>query len=233
MNFENVWDRLSSTFDTHQKEIDSGAADNILIAWPSLLRGVVNTQRVSPRDLLALDYGCGVGGFCDHLSKMGYEVKGFDTSLGMLAIAKEKLKTIRFFNEYSFQDNSFDLVTSVMVFQFIDNENIEGVFKKIVRTLKVGGVLAFAVFNPSFVDRNKGALFHDTNGMELNLIFSEESKVSTFIRDDFFYIELAKKLGLKLTFFDKPPFTKEFIEKYPTNDDVEESEYSIFVFKKN
>ncbi len=46
----NPWDALSSNFDTHKKasDIDPGAADNILIAWPALFEGIEKFNLLAP-----------------------------------------------------------------------------------------------------------------------------------------------------------------------------------------
>lgn len=88
----NPWDALSEYFDTHKgdSEINPGAADNILIAWPSLFWGIQLVQKDGAR-LNALDYGCGAGGFVAELRAHGYESVGCDSSQAMVEMAKRNV----------------------------------------------------------------------------------------------------------------------------------------------
>ena len=132
------WDKLSGRFDTHknQLEIDPSAADNILIAWPSLLRGIEGVQR-SGRGLKVLDFGCGTGGFCKELQRHKYDVTGIDSSAGMIEIAKRNLpSTVHIYGPFEddisqLQEAPFNLITAVMVFQFI--ENVSATFRGLVK----------------------------------------------------------------------------------------------------
>jgi len=55
---QNEWDKLSDSFNTHGElsKVKSEVADNILIAWPSILKGIQLIQQ-NGTHLHALDYG--------------------------------------------------------------------------------------------------------------------------------------------------------------------------------
>ncbi|WP_456420530.1 class I SAM-dependent methyltransferase [Thermococcus sp.] len=95
----------------------------------------------------ALDLGCGTGNYTLELKKRGFDVIGLDASEGMLRIARSKgLNCIRG-NAYSlpFPEESFDLVLSVTMFEFIHEP--EKVLAEIHRVLKPGGEVVIGTMN--------------------------------------------------------------------------------------
>src|SRR3954470_8823603 len=85
----NAWDALSDYFDTTKAagEVPGGSADNMLIAWPVIVRFIA-THAPTLRGKRVLDYGCGVGSFAQRLYERGAQVTGIDPSPAM--IAKER-----------------------------------------------------------------------------------------------------------------------------------------------
>jgi len=81
----NQWDILSEFFDVRVKndEVQGGAMDNILVAWPPIVR-CVKRYFSKRKGLEALDFGCGVGEFCYELHKIGFDVTGVDSSEKMI-----------------------------------------------------------------------------------------------------------------------------------------------------
>lgn len=238
----NQWDKLSGYFNTHSHHstIDPGAADNILIAWPSLLKGIQLIQH-NGENLRALDYGCGGGSFCKELSNKGYSVIGCDSSLAMIEVAKQNLLTIQFYrcdseNIDQLPGNPFDLITSVMVIQFINN--VTEFFANINKTLKPGGVLAFAVFNPAYVTKNHGAgksfdgfatPDHPQHGF---LYLTEDTKIPVFIRSLKEYDNQLIPLGYQRIYSDMPEFTTQYLTQYKTDCDTSSPEFLIMVYQK-
>jgi ubiquinone/menaquinone biosynthesis C-methylase UbiE len=95
----------------------------------------------------ALDLGCGTGNYTLELKKRGFDVIGLDASEGMLRIARSKgLNCIRG-DAYSlpFPDESFDLVLSVTMFEFIHEP--EKVLTEIHRVLRSGGEVVIGTMN--------------------------------------------------------------------------------------
>src|SRR3954471_671746 len=84
------WDALSDYFDTTKAdgEIPAGAADNILIAWPVILRFIC-THLPTMQGRRVLDFGCGAGSFAHQLHTLGGQVTGIDPSPAMIAKARE------------------------------------------------------------------------------------------------------------------------------------------------
>ena len=67
------WDKLANKFNTHKDdEIDPGAADNIVIAWPVILSEINKNFKQNNNEVL--DYGCGTGGFSNKLNSLGFQL---------------------------------------------------------------------------------------------------------------------------------------------------------------
>lgn len=239
----NQWDSLSSYFDTNKNasEIDPGAADNILIAWPSLLKGIRQVQEHGD-GLKALDFGCGAGSFCFELQKNGYDVVGSDSSPGMVDVARKNVgDTIPVYlgdihDVQNLKEQPFDLVTAVMVFQFI--ENIQEVLSLVSLVTKEGGVLAFAIFNPDFIGPNSGSekLFADFDDVENprkgNMTPTNGVSIPVFIRREEEYGHILNLLGFKRMYAEKPAFTEAFLSAYPSGFDTSYPEYLVLVYQK-
>ncbi|AIF69770.1 ubiquinone biosynthesis protein UbiE [Palaeococcus pacificus DY20341] len=97
----------------------------------------------------ALDLGCGTGNYTLELYKRGFNVVGTDLSFEMLKIAKTKLPNVPFIkaNAYNlpFKDESFDLVLSVTMFEFLKEP--EKAVKEIYRVLKPNGEVVIGTMN--------------------------------------------------------------------------------------
>ena len=90
LNNNNPWDVLSQYFDTYasDEKIRSGAADNILIAWPPIV-DLIEKRFPTRKGCRAVDFGCGAGGFCNKLFKLGFSVTGVDSSKEMIRVARK------------------------------------------------------------------------------------------------------------------------------------------------
>jgi len=238
----NPWDKLSGSFNTHkrQSDIDSGAADNILIAWPAIFEGIRKVQRKG-KGLTAFDFGCGTGSFAGELHSRGYQVTASDTSPKMIEIAKRHLgKSVAFHvgdskSVVSGKRAPFSLVTAVMVFQFI--ENIDDVINDLDAVLCPNGVIAFAVFNPDFIQTNigKNCLFMQTakrSRKASTFMTVEGASIPVYPRSEHDYHAVLKARGYSHVMCRKPRFTRDFLEKYPIPDNTRFSEYLIMVYQK-
>lgn len=238
----NPWDILSEYFNTHDDKsaINPGAADNILIAWPSLLKGIKLIQH-NYTTLHALDYGCGGGGFCEILSKMGYSAIGCDLSVAMIKVAQKNLPNIAFYVSdvdlaHQLPGAPFDLVTSIMVIQFI--ENSAQFFININKALKLGGLLAFAVFNPDHVTRNHGEGlcfdgFDTPNEPKSGyMCLTKETRIPVFIRTLEEYDDQIIPLGYERIYTEKPGFTSQYLAEYHPSFDTSSPEFLIIVYQK-
>lgn len=95
----------------------------------------------------ALDLGCGTGNYTLELKKRGFDVIGLDASERMVEIARQKGANCIVGNAYSlpFPDESFDLVMSITMFEFLHRP--EEVVREIHRVLKPGGEVIIGTMN--------------------------------------------------------------------------------------
>jgi len=111
---------------------------------------VLNLAEVKPGEEV-LDLGCGTGNYSFWLAGKKLQVTGVDISDNMLDIARKKAGRenvdINFvksdIEDLPFKDNTFDLVVSVTVFEFLTNP--EAVAREAWRVLKPGGKLVIGV----------------------------------------------------------------------------------------
>lgn len=115
--------------------------------WPTLeplLEGVRNAR--------VLDLGCGYGWHADYLSRRGCKVTALDSSHSMLEEARCRFPAIDFrcqdILDYDYPEDEYDLVFSNLAFHYI--EDLEGLFRRIHRTLRKGGRLVYNIEHPIF-----------------------------------------------------------------------------------
>lgn len=236
MQNTNQWNELVDIFGHtgNDDQIPETAADNILIAWPSIIKGI---QQAWPdtHDLAALDYGCGGGLFCRRLHSMGFQVTGYDPSEALIKSAQGHVPPdIRISNDTRVfaTDQQYALLTSIMVLQFIDN--IEEVIASLCKTLDQNGILIYAVFNPAFVYDNMGEdqMFVPSNRQDVAYMELKPGvRIPFYIRSDEDYRSLFKKYGMQETYHDMPPFTAGFIEQYGVSFSTQHAEFLIQAFR--
>lgn len=236
-----VWDRLSKYFDTHKNpgEIPAGAADNILIAWPSIIK-IIKTQVLSSKPKMAVDLGCGSGAFCVQLSKMGFRVTGIDPSEGMVAVARRNVpKDIKIIlgtsKELSKFRNKLAVVSSIMALQF--DGDIKKTIVNVESALESDGVVVIAVFNPNYVSSciKAGVLFADFDDSENpthGFMLLNGEMVPTYIRTAQEYDELFQNVGLEKIAEVYPAFTPGFLKEYPMDTPTDQPEYMVLAYKK-
>lgn len=236
----NPWDILGNKFNTHQKKgyIDPRVADNVLIAWPSILKVIIK-EYPNPRGIKVLDFGCGTGGFCNKLSEMGFDVVGLDPSEEMIKTAKQNSPQSI---QYVIGDKSkisslgkVDVIVTIMTFPFI--EDIKTAYRLIIENLHPNGLLVIADFNKDWVKeclkvKVSFAAFDSDENPNRGWKTFGDIKIPVFIRDSKEYDQLAKQNGLMKLKEEYPPFTKEFIQQYPDNRPKNKPEYLILGYKK-
>ncbi len=104
-----------------------------------------------------LDIGCGTGLLMEYAAKAGAEIKGIDTSRGMLKIAQKRIDRSELQDKISiynigvveidtlFAENSFDLIVSTLVFSELYTEERALALYQIKKLLKPNGKLVIAV----------------------------------------------------------------------------------------
>jgi len=102
-----------------------------------------------------LDAGCGPGLFLIELLKKGHDVTGVDISMNMLKLASTQITKMKLtgkadflmstIEDMPFSDNSFDMITSAGVIEYLDSDN--KVLQEFKRILKKDGYFLISVTN--------------------------------------------------------------------------------------
>ncbi len=241
MTAKNPWDMLSEYFDTSKpdNEVESNAADNIFISWPVILRCIEKRFGAKPKaGTRALDFGCGGGQFASELSKRGFATVGLDSSQAMIDVAgRAHAGTTEFLvgDEDAMRSlGKFSVITSLMTLQFV--EDAERAIGILAEALEDDGVLIFSVFNPAYSRNSEGIeTFNFSSAAEpatCSFELSDDTKVPMYVRDAEEYKRLAAGHGLRLILDEMPPFTEEFLIKYPHPVPTTAPEYLILGFTK-
>jgi len=235
------WDRLSQYYDTSKNsgDIPAGAADNILVAWPPMIE-ILTSQLSDMHGRKAADLGCGGGGFCKRLHDLGFQVVGIDPSEGMINVAQHSNpEGVQFFQGDSSKlkkaGEKFDVITSIMALQF--DPNIKQTAHNIRDSLLPYGIVIITVFNPAYVTARlkAGTLFENFDSVKkpgTRFINLYGQRLQTYIRTATEYDEIFEGLGLKKVAEKTPPFTKEFLKKYPKYIPIKEPEFLILAYKQ-
>lgn len=225
------WDKLTDMFSSSEGEIGAKgyAADNVLIAWPALLRGIEQTFDPSVR-LKVLDFGCGGGLFCNQLAEMGHDVTGYDESAAMLAAARAiALPNVAIVEERSvaLQPSTYDVVTSCMVLPFV--EDLSAIATAFSAALKPQGLIICATFNPAFITENAGHLFFppvkttETKILELQ----PGVKIPFYDRSAADYQQIFESIGYEEVYRERPAFTPEFLAQHSMPFSTAEPEFLV------
>lgn len=97
-----------------------------------------------------LDAGCGTGGACRIAEKRGADVHGFDVSVPMITVARERMPTCDFriaeLRNIPFPNDEFDRVTAINCIQFAADPQLA--VHELGRVCKTGGLIGIVVFAP-------------------------------------------------------------------------------------
>lgn len=106
---------------------------------------------LKPKKGKAIDLGCGDGRNSLFLAREGYEVTAIDNSAAAIDKLKSRLANIKIGNrvkpihdnvaEYEFHRNYYDLVVAITLFDHLEPEDIEPVFRKSVEGMSPGGII--------------------------------------------------------------------------------------------
>ena len=224
-NMTNSWDSVAEEFNTYKPAIWWGAVDNIATVWPIFLDYIKNNSTTSKR---ALEFGCGTGMFCLELKKLGYEVTGIDISPEMIKIGKKNLdSSIKLLVggpeialEQTNQYGKFDLVSSIMVLQFIEDVNL----KLLANSIKQNGHIIFTNHSP---------LMLEARGVE-DHFFVGPNKVPVRIykRTAEDYDKIFLNLGFKKTLETSAQSSPEVMEKYAIDRPLDIRKYLILAYQK-
>lgn len=140
-------------------------------------------QRLFPdlRGKTVLDLGCGYGWHCKYAAEQGAAyVLGIDKSEKMIAVAREKNahKAVRYgicgIEDYDYPVLCYDLVLSNLALHYV--EDLNAVYRSVLKTLKPGGVFLFNIEHPVF-----------TAGVRQNWFCDEEGHALHWPVDNYYY----------------------------------------------
>lgn len=114
--------------------------------YPEKLNGDVTTYEESFHPQNSLDVGCGAGFLVNHFRGKKIQAFGVDGSKYALSIApqsvRDYLMRVDLENErLPFDDESFDLVTSIEVLEHLQAKKVGGLLNEIERVCKKSGIL--------------------------------------------------------------------------------------------
>lgn len=227
------WNNMADIFGSAgiDNVIPECVADNICIAWPSIIRCIEKEFSNSTHSSV-LDFGCGGGLFCKKLFELGFDVTGYDDSEELVKIAQINTpKEVTITDTIAIQKRRYDLISSIMVFQFIIN--IDSIINSIISLLKPNGLIIFAVFNPKFIEENStNKVFTEFDSYRQGYMELKKGiKVPVYNRTEVEYRKLFEAAGFEEVYVDYPAFTKEFLSKYKMPYSTKYPEYLIQAFR--
>lgn len=215
-----------------------GVADTILLAWPPILDYLL-AKLGTLRGKRILNYGCGVGHFCRRLSMLGAHPMGLDTSRAMIEAARRIAAPETTLRQGGMEclrpGEQFDAITSIMTLPFIaDPEPIVARWRE---HLAPGGLVVIAMFNPSFVRDllRSGHLFRDFDSTDRPrrgiLDLTGKNPMPVYIRYPEELTYTFEVHGLHHTFEARPPFSADFLARYPQAFPTQSPEFLIMGFR--
>lgn len=133
------------------------------------------------KDKSVLDLGCGYGWHCKYAVECGArKVLGIDLSEKMIQKATEinpdpKITyKVEGLGDYAYPADAYDCVVSNLVLHYI--ADIDAIFKKIYRTLKINGIFLLNIEHPVF-----------TAGINQDWVYNADGKPEHWPVDNYFY----------------------------------------------
>lgn len=198
------WDKVTSKFDFYENKKQLKNLSHVAHLWHLFEPMLSKLNRDSD---IILDYGCGVGTFCNVVDSYGYSIEGYDTSKQMINLARENSPdSIKYFQDASKlvkSGDKYQLILSTMVFQFINN--FEDFLKNLSLNLKIGGKVCFAVHSKDFVlyKDHPSSKFITTNYSSENpkvILSIPPATFELYPRTACYYKSIFKKLNFSLDF---------------------------------
>jgi ubiquinone/menaquinone biosynthesis C-methylase UbiE len=122
-----------------------------------------------PQQGKLLDIGCGTGLFVERYIGDGRSAVGLDISGKMIERARRRCRscdyTVGTGEKIPFNDNTFDAVSSLLVFSYVRDP--EAMLKEAHRVLKPGGAIAICTLGKKLITRGIPAIYHISEKMKV------------------------------------------------------------------
>jgi len=125
-----------------------------------------------PKKGKLLDIGCGTGLFIEKYTQNGGSAVGLDISRMMLIQARKRCTCTEFTlgsgDTLPFCDNSFDAVSSLLVFSYVKDP--QKMLSEVFRVLQPGGSVAICTLGKKLITKGIPALYYISEKMNINHI---------------------------------------------------------------
>ncbi len=143
-----------------------------------------------PKGGKLLDIGCGTGLFVERYIEAGGSAIGLDISRKMIEQARRRCVacdyTIGTGEKIPFCDNSFDAVSSLLVFSYIKDP--ETMLNEAYRVLKPGGKIAVCTLGKKLLTRGIPAIYHISEKMNVNHVVMKDFGEHYYDREEMNYL---------------------------------------------
>jgi len=128
-----------------------------------------NILDVLPQNGKLLDIGCGTGLFVERYIDEGRDAVGLDISQKMIQQARSRCSecdyTVGTGEKIPFNDNTFDAISSLLVFSYVRDP--ESMLSEAYRVLKPGGAIAICTLGKKLLTRGIPAIYHISEKMNV------------------------------------------------------------------
>jgi ubiquinone/menaquinone biosynthesis C-methylase UbiE len=150
---QNHYDAIAGIYDEHYDGIRGRT-------YHTHISGYVS--ETLPKGGRLLDVGCGTGLFVERYLMTGGSALGLDISRGMIERARLRCPGSEFAvgtaDTLPFADNSFDAVSSLLVFSYLKNPDL--MLSEAYRVLRPGGTIAICTLGKKLLTRGIPMLYH-------------------------------------------------------------------------
>lgn len=241
MNTRSKWDQTTSSY------FEAEDVTNEQANFPALMSVVGNIA-----GKIVLDFGCGNGRFTNRFESLGAaKVIGVDISPSMIDLAKQgdSGSHVEYHanpdNSLSFlASDSVDVVMANLVFMMSPSkEEVAKAMKEIHRALKPGGIFAFLITHPAFIERGAhdyrnefdGPFNYKVEGKPYKFILRKAD--GTEVDEDFYdyhymlstYLNTAIKSGFNLRQVEEVSYPEEVAKKYGISQEFQTFPQAIII----
>jgi len=161
------YDTVADTYDDHYDQYRGRNYHNHISSY--LIQAL-------PTEGNLLDIGCGTGLFIEKYIQNGGSAIGLDISSRMLTLAKNRCAKSEFTlasgDTLPFCNNSFDAVSSLLVFSYVKDP--QEMLNEVYRVLRPGGSIAICTLGKKLITKGIPALYYLSEKMNVNHILMKD-----------------------------------------------------------